>query len=228
MVDPEVTADQVAALFPAWGHLDAAERQRMVSQTSRRAFPAGAHVHSGGNDCIGVLLVEKGTLRAYVLSDEGREITLFRMDAGEPCVLSASCILSLITFDIFVDAETDVELLVVSSPTYAALIDANPYVEAYTYRQTAERFSDVMWVMQQVLFVSFDRRLATFLVDEYARSGDARITLTHDQMARHLGSAREVVSRMLKYFEREGYVQLGRGTTTLVDIPALRRLASGR
>ena len=226
-MNQQVTAEQVAALFPAWKHLSEDERQLMVSKTARRSFSAGEHVHSGGNDCIGVIFVEQGTLRVYALSDEGREVTLFRTEAGEPCVLSASCALKLITFDVFVDAETDIEMLVVDSPTYAALMDENPYVEAFTYRQTAERFSDVMWVMQQVMFMSFDRRLATFLIDEHVRAGSDCIAMTHDQIARHMGSAREVVSRMLKYFEREGYVKLGRGTTTLVDLPALRSLVSG-
>lgn len=221
-----VEETEVETLFPVWNRLSSSERGHMVSATAHRAFSAGAHIHSGGNDCIGVLLVQKGTLRAYMLSEEGREITLFRMDAGEPCVLSASCILSLITFDIFVDAETDVELLVVSSPFYQTLMEANPFVEAYTYRQTAERFSDVMWVMQQVLFMSFDRRLATFLVDESVRGRSLQVALTHDQIARHLGSAREVVSRMLKYFEHDGLVTLSRGVTTLVDVSALRRLAT--
>lgn len=100
------------------------------------------------------------------------------------------------------------------------------YAEAFTYRQATERFSDCIWVMQQVLFMSFDRRLAVFLSDELARGGQDRIAMTHDQIARHLGTAREVVSRMLKYFEQEGIVELGRGSVTVLDRTRLRNLAA--
>ena len=100
------------------------------------------------------------------------------------------------------------------------------HAEAFTYRQATERFSDCIWVMQQVLFMSFDRRLAVFLSDELARGGQDRIAMTHDQIARHLGTAREVVSRMLKYFEQEGIVELGRGSVTVLDRTRLRNLAA--
>lgn len=229
--DMDMTVE-VEHLFPVWEHLTPAQRTALVDNTTRREFNAGDHIHAGSNDCIGILLIRRGTLRAYMLSEEGREITLFTMAAGESCVLSATCVLPLITFDVFIDAQTKMDLLVISPMYYRTLLDANPYVEAYTYRETAERFSDVMWVMEQVLFVSFDKRLAAFLLDRAVPAADGTqrrptIQLTHDAIARHLGSAREVVSRMLKYFEREGLVELSRGTITLKDVPALEAL-SGR
>ena len=86
-------------------------------------------------------------------------------------------------------------------------------------------FSDVMWVMQQILFMSFDRRLAIFLLDEASKTGSELIHLTHEQIAKDMGSAREVVSRMLKYFSTEGMVELSRGGVKLLDKQKLRRLA---
>ena len=97
-------------------------------------------------------------------------------------------------------------------------------MEAFAYRLATERFSDVMWTMQQILFMSFDKRLAIFLLDESASLGSDTIKLTHEQIAKLLGSAREVVSRMLKYFAEEGYVRLSRGTVTITDKKALREL----
>ncbi len=211
-------------LFPVWDKLSPAERQQTIHSTVPRHFAAGAHIHGGSNDCVGVLLVVRGDLRTYFLSEEGREITLFGTHGGSSCLLSASCVLPSITFDVFVDARTDADLLVVSPACFSALMSQNPYVEAFAYRQMSERFSEVMWVMQQVLFVSFDRRLAAYLLGASAAQQSPVISTTHDVIARDLGSAREVVSRMLKYFEREGWVQLHRGTITLTNPQQLKAL----
>ena len=161
-----------------------------------------------------------------VYDEEGKQITLFRIGEQESCVLAASCALTMITFDVFLDAASDTELLIIDSAFYAQLIEKNVYVEAFTYRQTAERFSEVMWVMEQVLFMSFDERLAVFLLDEVARTGSSALTLTHDEIAHHLGSAREVVSRMLKRFADDSLVALSRGKIEVKDKAGLRNLIS--
>ena len=212
-------------LFPVWDKLTRDERALLRASARARTYPAGAAVHNGSSDCIGVILVARGVLRVFALSEEGREITLFRMGAGSTCTLSASCVLPSITFDVFIDAQTDCDLVLIDPRCYQTLMEGNPYVEAFTYRQTAERFSEVMWVMQQVLFVSFDRRLAGYLVTESTTQASLSIAITHERIARDLGSAREVVSRMLKYFEREGWVKLTRGTVTILDEQRLRALA---
>lgn len=217
---PAETADiarMLEALFPAWSKMTDGERAQMAASTTPRHYAAGEHVHSGDIDCVGVVVVARGTLRVYFLSEEGREITLFRVQRGQTCLLSASCVLPLITFDVFIDAQIDADVLIVSTACFNGLMEANPNIEAFAYRQIAERFSEVMWVMQQVLFISFDKRLATYLMDESSYQNSLTLTITHDRIARDLGSAREVVSRMLKYFEREGLVKLDRGTVTIKD-----------
>lgn len=211
--------------FPLWDELNALQKETLSASSSVRTFPRGAHVHSGSNDCIGVIFVVRGTLRASLLAESGREISLFRVGEGESCVLSASCILPLITFNIFIDAETDAEILVAGPTAFNSLMQANPSVEAYAYRQTAERFSDVMWVFNQVLFVSFDRRLAAYLLEEASPGNPRILERTHERMAKDLGSAREVVSRMLNYFQQEGLVALSRGSVTLLDDGRLSFLA---
>ena len=142
---------------------------------------------------------------------------VYKRQEGEACILSASCFMQEITFEILIDAEEDSRVTVIPTAVFKKLSDENIYVENFIYKQTTERFSDVMWTMQQILFMSFDRRLAVFLIDESAKTGKDTLTMTHDQIAKYTGSAREVVSRMLKYFENEGMVELGRGRVRLKD-----------
>ena len=221
-----VAAQTLAETLPFWNDLDETQRSRLAAATRLMRAHAGERIQGGGSGCTGVIVALEGSLRAYMLSEGGKEITLFRVEAGESCVLAASCILPMITFDIALDAAGDTEALVIDPRFFSQLAQESVAVEAFLYRQTAQRFSDCMWVMQQVLFSSFDARLATFLLDELSRTGSARIAMTHDEIARHLGSAREVVSRMLKYFEREGLVALSRGAVDIVDRRGLLALAT--
>ena len=208
----------LAEHYPFWEHLKADERHAFVSCSMIRGYEKGSFVRSDCDECLGVLLVLSGELRIYIQSDEGREVTLFRVGPGELCTLSASCVMSEITFDIYVEAA--------EAGCVHRFMETNIYVENFIYKQTAERFSDVMWAISQILFSSFDKRLASYLEDERRRSGSTAITATHDQIAKNLGSAREVVSRMLKYFEKEGLVSLSRGTVTITDIPRLKALTA--
>lgn len=209
-----------------WKQLTPLQRKTLKMDARAYSYKAGNALHLGENDCIGVIIVVSGTLRTYMLSDEGKEVTLYRLNQGDVCVLSAACVLDTITFDVHIDSETDCRIVQISSKVFSALISENIYAEAFTHRLATERFSDVMWVMQQILFMSFDKRLAAFLIDESSKSGDSRIAMTHDQIARHMGSAREVVSRMLKYFSKEGWISLSRGTVEIIEKEQLRSLLS--
>lgn len=200
------------------------DRADVLNNTSLLTYKRGQNVHSAENDCIGVLLVKNGELRTYILSEGGKEATLYRLNAGEVCILSASCLIHNITFDVFIDAEADSEVLLLSAAVFARLQAQNVYVENFALKVMVDKFSDVMWAMEQILFKSFDSRLATFLLDESAKRGSDRIDLTHEQIARYMASAREVVSRMIKYFEKEKLVTLHRGSLTITDKAGLRKL----
>ncbi len=215
----------LAQRLPFWINLSAEEKKALVAHTRYAEFSTGDQVRNPSTPA-GVMLVLSGSLRAYMVSDEGKQITLFRVGEQESCVLAASCALSMITFDVFLDATSDTKLLIIDSSFFAHLIEKNVYVEAFTYRQTTQRFSEVMWVMEQVLFMSFDERLAVFLLDEVAHTQSNTLHLTHDEIAHHLGSAREVVSRMLKRFADEGLVKLSRGTISILNKQGLRALIS--
>ena len=210
--------------LPFWQLLTEQERDTVQRSATVRRYEKGALIHDGGSECLGLLLVLSGEIRTYLLSDEGREVTLFRLYPGELCVLSASCVISQITFDTQMTAQQETEVLIIPTGLVAALTEQNLSVRCFLYELATQRFSDVMWAMQQILFKGLDRRLAEFLLSEAARTGSDTIRMTHEQLAQHISSAREAVARMLKTFSEEGLVELKRGVITLRDKDGLRQM----
>lgn len=223
MVD-QVEMELLSKSLPFWDNLTQSQKYFLITNARSVHFNKGQSMHCGENECIGVLIVKKGSIRTYISSDEGREVTLYRLENDDICILSASCVLETIDFDVSVDAETDCDIIQISSQAFSRLSSENVYAELFSYKLATERFSDVMWAMQQILFSSFDKRLATFLLDESQKQNSLDIQMTHEQIAKYLGSAREVVSRMLKYFSNEGFVTLSRGGVHINDKKALQTL----
>lgn len=212
-----------ANLFPFWGKLPAEEQQLLCKSTLPVKYKKGQIVHDG-SECTGMIVVKSGCLRAYILSDEGKEITIYRMRSSNICMLSASCVLNAITFDVFIEAEEDSEVLIINGKIFADMADRNTSMKIYALETAVGRFSDVMWIMQQILFMSLDKRLALYLLEESVANNSLVIKATHDQIARHLGSAREVISRMIKYFSAEGVLQSSRGEIKILDKTRLELL----
>lgn len=210
-------------IFPFWDRIPEADREYICQNSYMVTYPKGKNIHDG-SECSGVIIVRSGSIRLYMMSDEGKEITLYRLHSGDMCMLSASCVLEAITFEVFLDVEEDSECHVISGPAFAAVAKRNPDIKIFALETAVGRFSDVMWVMQQILFMSMDKRLAIFLSDESSRTGSDTIRLTHGQIALYMGSAREVVSRMLKYFANEGIVEVSRGGIRILDKKRLRKL----
>lgn len=211
--------------FPFWDKMTPEDKETFLRSSREVHFEKGTNIHNG-NECTGVILVKSGSLRLYLLSEEGKEVTLFRLFPGEVSVLSASCVLDTLTFDVFIDSEEDSQCVVISGCAYEELSRRMPEAKIFALEGAVASFSDVMWVMQQILFFSMDRRLAIFLLDEASNSGSDLIRLTHEQIAKYIGSAREVVSRMLKYFASEGLLRASRSEgIVLTDKARLRALA---
>lgn len=221
----ENATDLYIRMFTFWPHLSDKEKALVNRGTHPVHYAKGTQVHRGPFDCIGVLLVKTGQLRVYTLSEDGRDVTLYRLFPGDVGILSASCTLDAVTFDVYIDAEEETDVLKIDAPAFNRLVQQNIYVKAYAYETAAHRMSEMLWKMQEILFLSADRRLALFLVEEMEKTGTRDIRLTHEQIARYMGSAREVVSRLVKYFSQEGYVRSGRGHLTVTDPGALRALA---
>lgn len=209
--------------FPIYDKLTRDQQLRLSAAAALRTIAQGTLIRAGSDDCLGLLLVTSGQLRAYINSEDGREITVYRLLERDMCLFSASCIMRGIQFDIYISAEKDTRAWLIPADVYRSLMDSSAAVANYTNEVMAGRFSEVMWLLQQILWKSFDRRLAAFLIEE-AQDAD-ELQITHEKIALHLGTAREVVTRMLKYFQDEGLVQLGRGRIRICDPDRLRRLA---
>ena len=210
-------------IFPVWAKLNRTQQQRLLAGLSERRVERGAVLHNGQADCTGLFVVQSGQLRAYILSDEGREITLYRLFDRDICLFSASCIMRSIQFDIAIEAEKDTTLWVIPAETYRELMAESAPLSNFTNELMAGRFSDVMWLMEQVMWKSLDKRVAAFLLEESAIEGTSALHITHEAIANHLGTHREVITRM-RYFQSEGLVKLSRGVVTLLDEAKLRAL----
>ena len=203
--------------FPVWNKLTPAQQERILGSK-------GTVIHNGSMDCTGLLLVKSGQLRAYILSDEGREITIYRLFDRDMCLFSASCIMRSIQFEVTVEAEKDTDLWVIPSEIYQSIMEGSAPVSNYTNELMASRFSDVMWLMEQVMWKSLDKRVAAFLLEEVSIEGTSHLKITHETIANHLGSHREVITRMLRYFQNEGMVKLSRSSIEITNAKKLEEL----
>ena len=210
--------------FPIWNKLTAPQQERMLSSLMERRVSKGTVIHNGSMDCTGLLLVKSGQLRAYILSDEGREITIYRLFDRDMCLFSASCMMRSIQFEVVIEAEKDTELWIIPAEIYQNMMKESAPISNYTNELMATRFSDVMWLMEQVMWKSLDKRVAAFLLEEMAIEGTDQLKITHETIANHLGSHREVITRMLRYFQNEGMVKLSRGTIEIIDAPKMKEL----
>jgi len=217
--------DAIGQYFPIWDKLNSAQQKMLSESAVYRTVSEGTVLHNGSSDCIGLFVVRSGQLRAYILSDEGKEITLYRLFERDVCLFSASCMLSSIQFEIVLEAQRTTELWVIPVAVYQNLMESSVAVANYTNQLMASRFSEVMWLMDQILFKSFDARLATFLMEESNIVESDELAITHEKVAHHLGTAREVVTRMLKYFQAENMVKLSRGGIRLIDRKKLSAMA---
>ena len=208
--------------FPIWDKLSQAHKDRLLSAAEYRKARGGTVLHNGSMDCLGLLLIRSGQLRVYTLSGEGREITLYRLFERDICLFSASCVMPDIQFDVIIEAEKDSEFWVLPSCLFKDLMEESLVVANYANQLISSRFSEVMWLMDQIMWRSFDKRLAAFLLEESQLEETGCLKITHEKIANHMGTAREVVTRMLRYFQSEGMVKLTRGTVELTDMKQLR------
>lgn len=210
--------------FPIWNQLTADQKNRTQKGLITQKVEKGTIIHNGNMDCTGLLLVKSGQLRAYILSDEGREITIYRLFDRDMCLFSASCMMRSIQFDVTIEAEKDTEFWIIPTEIYKSIMEESAPVANYTNELMAARFSDVMWLIEQIMWKSLDKRVASFLLEESSIEESDKLKLTHEAIANHLGTHREVITRMLRYFQSEGMVKLSRGTVTILNKEKLEHL----
>lgn len=211
--------------LPFYKHLNREEQSIIDNNITMKEYKKGSTIHDGPKNCMGLFLVFEGAVRAYILSEEGKEVTLYRLFSRDMCLFSASCVMNNIQFSIFMEAMADTKVYIISTDAYNILQKSSLVFSDYINQLLASRMSDVVWVIEQTLFKSFDKRLAGFLVELSSIADSPKLSITHDQIAKNLGTAREVVSRMLKYFEDNNLVSLTRGNVQLLDIDKLYEIA---
>ena len=201
--------------LPFWNDLTPSEREMILSCSRIKEYRRGSLIYSPEQECLGLLKLLAGGIRTFMLSEEGREVVLYRMNAGDIDLLSASCVVNQITFETQMVAQSDCTVLVVPATCLAGFKRDNLAVRCFIYEKLGERFSDVMKLMQTMLFTRIDKRISALLSEKSQVCGSDEIRITHEEIASLINSSREVVSRTLKEMERAGLLTLGRGKITL-------------
>ena len=213
--------------FPVWNKLTPEQQQLVAGVVEHRTVKKGAYIHDSSAECLGLVLVRSGQLRAYILSEDGREITFGRLFDYDVSLLSASCVLPDLQFNVMIEAEKDTEFWSIPACLFKNLMDESLAVSNYARSLLSSNFSELMWLMEQIMWKSLDKRLAAFLLEEASIEGTDKLKITHEAIANHLGSHREVITRMLRYFQNEGMVRLSRGAIEIADSEKLEELCKG-
>lgn len=201
------------------------EEMRLAAQYAYTAsFTKGEVVHTRSQaEVLGLALVTAGSLCASMISDEGKQILLYRLEPGDSCVFTSGCVLNLLNYDTMVEAVTPGTMLVIPETALRRLTQ-NPRIENALSRLALNRCAQIMRVLERMLFTRVDKRLAAYLLQEMERSGQREVRQTHEQLARDISSVREVVSRTLARFAREGLISLHRGMIRVEQPQRLREL----
>jgi CRP/FNR family transcriptional regulator len=208
--------------LPFWNELKDSEKELLLNEAILRKHSIGTIFYHSGGECSGVEIVKSGRARVYISSPDGREITLFRILDNDFCMMSAACMLNNINFGISLETETDCEIVIIPREIYKRLLDENASVKNFTMELVASKFSDVMWLLEQLVFSNMGKRLADALIEQSVLCGSHILEITHEKIALDLGTAREVVTRLLKQFQLDGLVTLSRGKIELIDEKALK------
>lgn len=203
--------------LPFWEKLS--QEQKKILENASRSYQVKKDYtfHGGSDECAGLLIITGGQVRVFIITEDGKEITLYRLFDFDICLFSASCAFQSLQYDIYVQAEVDTEVINISSDVYQKLMKESAAVSNYTNELLMTRFSDVMWLLDQILSRKMDARLCALLWEECQMRESDELEITHDILARHLGTAREVVTRMLKYLQNEKIVSLSRGKILILD-----------
>lgn len=197
--------------------------KEIIAKALVRKIPPNNIITNEGDSCTYFTFVITGSVRVYKLSETGKEITLYRIEEGESCILTASCILSLKKFPAISLTESEVTALLIPSDVFLSWVNAYPFWRNYVYDLMAKRISAIITIVEEIAFKRIDRRLTEFLVRSFDK--EPVLHMTHAFIASELGTAREVISRLLKDFENHGVVELSRGKIKLLDMKMLKNFS---
>ena len=218
-----LTPEGMLSDYPELQAIDDPVWQEAVADMLPMTIPAGTIMYRPGHVCRNFTLLLDGTVRVFVRARNGREIVLYRVGAGETCILTTSCLLAAEAYPAEGVAETAVEALAVPGERFGSALDASPAFRRFVFAGYARRLAELLGLIERVRFEGLDARLARLLLE---RAGaDGRVALTHQAIATELGSAREAVTRRLRDFQAQGLVRTARGAVEVRDREGLRRLA---
>ena len=215
---------EISQYLPFWSKLTREQQEQILNVMEIRSVKKGTRIHDSSEECLGLVILKQGQLRAYILSEDGREITIGRLFDYDVSLLSASCVMPDLQFNIMIEAEKDTQFWSIPACLFKNLVEESLAMSNYARSLISSNLSELMWLMEQIMWKSFDKRLASFLLEETAIEGTPELKITHEKIAAHMGTAREVVTRMLRYFQNEGMVRLTRGTIEIIDEAKLEAL----
>lgn len=213
--------DKLAKLtdkFPNLNDMESTAKALIAEHVIYKKAPAGAVLFSEGNTCQGYVLLLSGTVKVQKVSEGGREIVLYRVEERDTCIMTASCLLSKSEYNAQGIAESDIELAIIPQQAFNQLLGSSELFRNFVFEVYATRMSTLMMLVEEVVFKKLDERLAKLLLD---KAHNQALSATHQELATELGSVREVVSRQMKNFERQGLITLHRGKITICDSQAL-------
>ncbi len=215
---------ELKSYLPVWDKLTEKDRLTLEKAAIYKKLKKGTIIHNGTDDCTGLFIIISGNVRVYTISDSGREITIYRLFDRDICLFSASCMLKSIQFDLTIETQSEVEAFVIPTDIYKNIMNESAPLANFTNEIMSSRFTDVMWLLDQIMWKSFDSRLAEFLLDESVIENSNVLKITHEEIGNHMGNPREVVTRMLKYFQDEGAIVLSRGAIKILDKNILKKI----
>lgn len=211
--------------LPYWKDLTEREKQQAAEAAYIRRYKPGELLFGPDVESVGMIHLLSGASRAYLLSDEGREVTLFRLGEEDNCIISAASVLAQISFESYMVVEQPASILIVPVEVFGEFCEKNTQVRCFAYELATRRFSQVVAAIEQTLFSRLDKRLANYLIQTYRNTGSREIRMTQEELARQVNSVRETVGRMLKRFAGEGMIENRRGTVVLKDLAKLEKTA---
>lgn len=212
--------------LPFFKDLSESELKYLLSKSSIQKCDKDTIIYSKNSSCTGIVLVLDGQIRSFMSSDIGREITLFRLFERDICMLSSSCVYQNLSCEINLKTEKNSSVIIIEGEALKKVANNNIHVQSFLLDLTQNKLSEIMWVLEQVVFFKLETRVADFLISQYHLNDSININITHDYIANNLGSAREVISRILKRLENDKILKLSRGTIKIIDIDKLYSLGS--
>ncbi len=210
------SANEIFSSFPFLAAMPRVAREELAARAVRKSLQNRQILVSGGGDCDYLPFVVRGTLRVYKVSEAGKELTLYRIDRGESCILSATCILNTSTFPAMVEAEGPTEVILIPSRLFARWVEDYPDWRRFVFSIYEKRLEMLLTLVEEVAFRHVDSRVSAWLAGAAAGRSVA-VPATHQKIASEVGTSREVVSRILRDFEAQGLLVTGRGRIRIVD-----------